>query len=252
VSTALVQLLGTGTAFNADGRGSQAVLVRPAGGPGLLLDVGPTAPAAMMRFGVATDGIDRLLVTHLHGDHTAGWPLLALHLRFNDRRQRPFHVHGPRGSRRCLEGLLALCYDDVVAGPGLGFDVVYHELELAAAAGLEAGALRFDTLPMDHHPTSLAYRLRLGSRVLAVSGDTRWCANLELLARGVDLLILECTSIEPHPHAHVSLRELRQRAERLECGRIVLVHLPDEVAADLAADPIPRVCAGHDGLELVL
>jgi ribonuclease BN (tRNA processing enzyme) len=246
-----VQLLGTGTAFNEDGRGSQAILVRPAAGGALLLDVGPTAPAAMMRFGVATDGIDRLLVTHLHGDHTAGWPLLALHLRFLDRRSRPFHVHGPAGVRACLEGLLGLCYDDVVAA-GLGFEVRYQELALAVARDLEAGELRFDALPMEHHRTSLAYRLRLGSRVLAVSGDTRWCSNLELLARGADLLILECTSREPHPHAHVSLRELREKIDRLECERIVLIHLPDEVAVELAADPIPRVACGHDGLELQL
>jgi ribonuclease BN (tRNA processing enzyme) len=252
MASAQVQFLGTGTAFHSDGRGSQSILVRPAEAPSLLLDLGPTGPAAMMRFGVATDEIDRLLVTHFHGDHTAGWPFLALHLRFQDARSRPFHVHGASGVGRHLEGLMGLCYDDIVAGAGLGFEVRYHEFAVEEARDQDAGRARFDVLPMDHHPSSVAYRLRIGDRSLAVSGDTRWCSNLERLAEGTDLLILECTSVAPHPHAHVSLAELRERVGRLTSARIVLTHLPDDVAVALAEDPIPRVTASYDGMNLEL
>jgi ribonuclease BN (tRNA processing enzyme) len=252
VAQGRVQFLGTGTAFHTDGRGSQSIHLQPDSRAGVLLDIGPTAVAAMMRFGIRTDSIDRLFITHLHGDHTAGWPFLALHMRFMDHRARPFHVHGPLGLRDCLEGLLRLCYADIVDAAGLGFEVQYHELEVAAASDLSAGDLRFDALPMDHHASSLAYRLRVGDRRLAVTGDTRWCANLERLAQGTDLLIVECTSLEPYPHAHVSLAELRSKVGRLPSRQIVLIHLPDEVAVALAEDPIPRVTASYDGMELVL
>jgi hypothetical protein len=58
--------------------------------------------------------------------------------------------------------------------------------------------------------------------------------------------------VELHEHAHVSLGEIRERAKRLGSCNVVLVHLPDEVAAALAADPIPRVSASYDGLLLDL
>ncbi len=246
---AQLQFLGTGTAFHTDGRGSQCILVQPAPpAPPFLVDLGPTAMAAVMRMGVDLERLGRLFITHLHGDHVAGWPFLLLHLNFVERRSRPLDVHGPEGVRGCLEGLMQLCYRDIVEGTGLGFEIRYHELPVTTGSGLDGGPFRFDVLPMDHHPSSIGYRFDLGGRTLGVTGDTRWCANLEALARGSDVFLIECTSVNRVEQAHISLVELRERVDSLGDRRIVLVHLPDEVAAGLAADPIPRVVASHDGM----
>ncbi len=252
MGTPEIQLLGSGTAFHQDGRGSQCLVVRPTGEPPFLVDLGPTALAAAARFGVPTGELERLFVTHLHGDHLAGWPFLLLNLNFIDRRTRPFHVHGPVGVRACLEGMMRLCYPDVLDGPGLSFEVHYHEIEVREAAGLEAGAIGFDVLPMSHHPSSIGYCFNLCGKRVAVTGDTRWCPNLERLARASDLLLVECTTVERQEHAHVSLDELRSAVDRLGPCAVVLVHLTDDVAADLAANPLPRVIAGHDGMILPL
>lgn len=244
-----LQFLGTGTAFHTDGRGSQCILVQPGPpAPPFLVDLGPTAMAAVMRMGVELERLDRLFVTHLHGDHVAGWPFLLLHLNFIERRSRPLDVHGPQGVRSCLEGLMRLCYRDIVEDTKLGFEIRYHELPVTTSSGLNAGALTFDVLPMDHHPSSIGYRFDLGGKRLGVTGDTRWCANLEKLARGSDLFLIECTTVNRVEQAHVSLGEIRERVDSLGDCRVVLVHLPDEVAAGLAADPIPRVTASHDGM----
>ncbi|HXV76470.1 MAG TPA: MBL fold metallo-hydrolase, partial [Candidatus Polarisedimenticolaceae bacterium] len=87
-----VRFLGTGTAFNHAGRRSQSFLVRAAGQSPFLVDAGPTVMVPLMQEGSAYDEIDRLFVTHLHGDHTAGWPFLLLHLVILARRRRPFDV----------------------------------------------------------------------------------------------------------------------------------------------------------------
>jgi ribonuclease BN (tRNA processing enzyme) len=90
------------------------------------------------------------------------------------------------------------------------------------------------------------------SRTIGVSGDTGWCDRLERLARGSDVLILECTSRRAEAEVHLSLDEIRRNAGRLAAERIVLVHLTDEVAEALAIDPIPRVSAAHDGMLLAI
>jgi ribonuclease BN (tRNA processing enzyme) len=212
--------------------------------------VGPTALAAVERFGVDTSPLERLFVTHLHGDHVAGWPFLLLRLAFVDRRERPLEVVGPAGVRECLDGLMRHCYDDL-AGE-LGFEVRYRELPVCRSEGLVAGGTAFDVWPMEHHPTSLGYRIETGGRSVGVSGDTAWCPNLERLGQASDVVLVECTSVEPRDFPHVALEEIRERHDRLGGGEVVLVHLTDEVAADLAARPIPRTLAGYDGMALAL
>jgi len=248
-----ITFLGTGTAFHHDGRGSHSLFVRPPQGSPFLVDAAPTMMAAATRFRVDCEPVDRLFVTHLHGDHVAGWPFLFLHLVFLHGRTRPFDVFGPDGTRDTLQGLLRLCYPELVDRGR--FELRYHEIPVRETSDIAAGpGLRLDVVPVRHRPSSIGLRFHMAGvdePVVSVSGDTGWCDGLERLAAGSDLLVLECTSVQPGIEGHLSLREIRERSEALGAARIALVHLPDEVAEQLGIDPIPRVLAAHDGLELV-
>jgi ribonuclease BN (tRNA processing enzyme) len=248
MAQAELHFLGSGNAFHQDGRGSQCILIRPSAGGPFLVDLGPTAMAAAMRYEVDVSALERVFFTHLHGDHTAGWPFLLLHFNFIDRRTRPFEVNGPEGLRRCLEGLMSLCYQDVLEHPKLGFEIRYREVPVAEADGMMAGETRFAVVPMEHHASSLGFRFEVDGRWVGVTGDTQWCEGLERLARASDLLVVECTSVEPHAHAHLSLEEIRAGRDRLGGCELVLNHLTDQVATQLAADPIPGVTASYDGM----
>jgi ribonuclease BN (tRNA processing enzyme) len=250
-----ITFLGTGTAFNHDARGSQSLLFESSGAAPFLVDAGPTMMGAIMRERLDCMTIDRLFLTHLHGDHVAGWPFLLLHFVILHERRTPFEVYGPVGTRECLEGLSRLCYGELL--DRRLFDLRFHELEVAIADGMEAGpGLTLDTMPVQHHPSSIGLRFSIGNGVdacaVAVSGDTGWCDNLERLAVGADLLVLECTSVDPGADVHVSLEEVRDRIGRLDARQVVLTHLTDEVAESLAIDPVPRVSAAYDGMVLTL
>ena len=127
-----LRFLGTGNAFNTDGRGSQSLWVEPAGGEPFVVDAGPTALAAMARWKLEPGSLGRLFLTHLHGDHIAGWPFLVLYFVFAAHRSRPFAVFGPAGSRERLETLARVCYGDLLAADNLPFALDFRELPVAA------------------------------------------------------------------------------------------------------------------------
>jgi hypothetical protein len=61
-------------------------------------------------------------------------------------------------------------------------------------------------------------------------------------------LILECSSARKQSLTHLSLDEIRARRERLGRCEVVLTHLTDAVAQELALDPVPMLTGAHDGM----
>lgn len=245
-------VLGSGTAFGTDGRGAACLLLRTAEGRSLLVDVGPTCVQAAERLRVDVGSIDGLVLTHLHGDHTAGWPFLLLRMIYVDRRHTALRVVGPFGTEPMLRRLAELCYGELGSSPG--FTLRFHEVDPALGErDVALAGLRMEAIPLEHHPTSVGWRMTLDDgRVVAVSGDTRWCEGLERLADGADLLLLECTSVEPTEAAHISVAELGERRDRLRSERIVLVHLTDEVERAAANLRLDGVMASADGSRISL
>lgn len=250
---ARIVFVGTGNAFSTGGRDAACLWIEPRGQPPFLVDCGPTALAGLERAGLDPGRLTAAYFTHLHGDHTAGWPFLLLHAAFVARRTNALRVVGPQGTRARLELLATSCYEDLVTNGKLAFPLRHTELPVRRSSGRRSHeGVSLDTVPLVHHPTSLGYRFHLPGLVVGVSGDTAWCPELVTLARGCDLLVLECTCLKKPDYPHVSLEELRAGRSKLEVPRIVLVHTSDDVARAHARRPIPGVRVAKDGMILAV
>ena len=71
-----VQFLGTGGPLASGGRLQSGILIQSARGC-YLVDCGMTALVSMSRFDIDPGAIDAVLITHLHGDHYGGLPLIS-------------------------------------------------------------------------------------------------------------------------------------------------------------------------------
>lgn len=199
-------------------------------GEGILFDPGEGAQRQMLRAGVAAHDIDRICVTHFHGDHSLG--LAGVIQRINlDRVPHPVTAHYPRSGQRFFDRLrYATAY--------------YETVEIAEAPvdtdGPTAGtdAYTLEARRLDHSVESYGYRLvepdgrRMLPERLAAHGvtgpdvgllqregelrgvrledvsevrrgqrfafvmDTRLCDAVYELADGCDLLVIESTFLD--------------------------------------------------------
>lgn len=237
-----VTTLGTGDAFGSFGRAHSGILVDAARGC-LLIDPGPAILPQLQKAHRPASAVDGVLITHLHGDHVAGLPFLLLDYQFASRRRRRLVVAGPRGSTKRLTTLATACYREL-SQDKLRFPVVYREVSPGDEFTL-SGA-RVSAFRMNHSRSGLClgYRIRIGGKTIAVTGDTTWCEALVTLSDGADLLLIECTTYSTNISSHLNYRQIARRRNELRVRRIVLTHVGEELLrhARQVRLPIARDC----------
>lgn len=241
-----IVFLGTGTP-NADPERSGPALAVVVGEQAYLVDFGPgvvrRAAAATARGIPALEPhrLDLAFLTHLHSDHTAGYPDLIL-TPWTLERDRPLRVYGPPGLRAMTKRILAAYRQDVQmrlfglepANPD-GWRVEVHEVRPGVIYRDEQVSV--EAIPVRHGswPHAYGYKFTTPDRVIVISGDTAPSEALVEAARGCDVLVHEVYSAEAfasrppewqryHRRFHTSTAELAELARRIRPGLLILNH----------------------------
>lgn len=191
-----VVLLGTGTPSpdpSASGPATAVVV-----GPRVFLfDAGAGVMRRMAAAHLLGNGVTALFLTHLHSDHTLGYPDLIF-TSWVKGRHRPLQAYGPHGTKAMTDNIIAAWSDDEdVRTNGLehesrnGYAVTVHEI--TGGVIYDSGGVRVTAIPVLHGSwkEALGYRIDTPTRSIVISGDTRPSDALENAARGVDVLVHE-------------------------------------------------------------
>jgi ribonuclease BN (tRNA processing enzyme) len=220
--------IGTSDAFGAGGRRQSAVFVRGERG-GMLFDCGATTNTGLSQLGLVRDEVDVILVSHFHGDHFGGIPAFLYAALYTDQRRHPIEIVGPPDIEARVH-TLARAMGHHLDGRDWTFPV--HFREIRPEQSMNAGPAEIQAFATEHQPDShpQGYRVTLGRDVIAYSGDTGWFEDLPRRIAGSDLFICECTLHRAQLDFHLSLQELREHRDDLDCGRLILTHLGEEMA----------------------
>lgn len=265
METAIVDItfLGTGSAFSAGRRSNVALLVETVS-LRMLVEAGPTVVQQLARVRLKARDISHLFVSHSHGDHSLGFPMLALNRLPSP---PPLTVYSGAGTATTLKGLLALAYHGFDDGQ---LNLHWRELSEQGLDGIElveGVTLRTAVVPHPANVPTLAARWDFadGTSVAFVT-DTRPCAAAVELARGCDLLIHEAgfsAVLEPDvdisEYYHSTAQQAGEVARRAGCPRLALVHLgpeigeqPDVLAEEARAGTNLEVAVPEDGERMSL
>ena len=102
-------IVGSGDAFGSGGRLNTCFFLETAKAS-LLVDCGASALPALKGQGIAPNGVDAVILSHLHGDHFGGLPFFLLDARFLSRRDKPLLIAGPLGTRERLTAAMEVFF----------------------------------------------------------------------------------------------------------------------------------------------
>lgn len=217
-----VVLLGTGTPVPDPDRSGPATAI-VVGDSAYLVDFGPgivrRAKAAVLDRGISAlepANLKVAFVTHLHSDHTAGYPDLIL-TGWTAGRRTPLEVYGPSGLQSMTEHILQAYQIDIQTrtnpegiqrGIPDGWRVNAHEIKPGVV--YKDAKVTVTAFPTKHAMESYGYRFDTPDRSIVISGDTSPTEETIKACNGCDVLIHDAQTLEwfsklpEGPHAFIS------------------------------------------------
>src|SRR5215831_7826591 len=241
-----IVFLGTGTPNADPDRSGPAVAIVVNDQP-YLVDFGPgVVRRASLAFrngvkGLALPKLTRAFVTHLHSDHTVGYPDLIFTPWVLDRKE-PLEVFGPWGLKAMTGHILAAYKEDIDirlhglehANPG-GYKVIAHEVKPGVIYKDANVTVKAFLVRHGSWKQAFGYRFETPDRTIVISGDTAPTDSIVENCKQCDVLIHEVYSQagfatrtparqQYHSHFHTSSKELAAIATRAKPGMLILYH----------------------------
>jgi ribonuclease BN (tRNA processing enzyme) len=273
LSKTRVVLLGTGNpAPNPDRSGpATAIIVKDTA---YLIDFGPgvvrRAEAAAVSRGIKALEPTKLrvaFVTHLHSDHTVGYPDLIF-TPWTVGRRVPLEIYGPTGLKAMTEHILEAYRVDIETRtnpdgnqrtfPG-GHKVNAHEIKTGVVYKDEN--VTVSAFATKHAMESYGYRFETPDRSIVISGDTNPTQATIDACHGCDVLIHEAhtpTWLATRPESfqqfaakcHSTTVELAELARKAKPRLLILYHYsslsPEELFDDMLARYPGHFVIGRD------
>lgn len=212
-------------------------------GPGLVRQAAQLTP----QYGGYIAALDaknlkRGFLTHLHSDHTVGYPDLILTPWVMERNE-PLEVYGPPGTKLLTTHILRAYQADIhyrlyglETANDNGWRVNVHEIQDGIIYNDKNVTVEAFSVVHGTWPDAFGFRFHTPDKSIVISGDTTPCENIRIFSQDADILIHEAyyqfafNHMDPtwrnyHASHHTSTYQLANLAEKSQPGLLVLYHV---------------------------
>ena len=149
-----IAFLGTGGSWPSPERNVSAIALKR-GSEVILFDCGEGTQRQLMKSTVSFMQINKIFITHFHGDHFLGLPGLVQSMSLNDRKTK-LEIFGPEGTIQLVQTIMDLGYYTP------SYPVLIHDLE--AGDIIEFEEYKVSVAEADHNVPGLMYSLEENPR----------------------------------------------------------------------------------------
>ena len=239
-------LLGTGTPFADPERSgpSLAIVVKD---QSYIVDCGPgvVRRASTLSKEIPALGaiqLKKLFITHLHTDHTVGYPDMIFTPAVLDR-NAPLEVYGPKGIKSMTNHILKaykkdikIRIDGLEMGDKRGYVVDIHEIKPGLIYQDELVKVYAFKVSHGNWDQAYGFRFETPDKVIVISGDATYSEELVKNAMNCDILVHEVFSQKGldkredrwkkyHSTFHTSPTQLGNIANQVNPKLLVLTHI---------------------------
>lgn len=240
-------------------------------GPGLIRQAAAMSP----RYGGTIEGLDvknikHAFLTHLHSDHTTGYPDLIL-TPWVMGRDEPLKVYGPEGINDMTNHIIEAYREDIryrlygdEPANNKGWRVNSHEFTNEGVIFRDTNII-VEAFPVPHGtwPNAWGFRFTTPDKTIVISGDSSPSEKIIEYATGSDILIHEVYYHKAyeskdqfwtnyHAQHHTSTYELADIANKAQPKLLVLYHIlfwgatDDELLKEISVKYNGKVIVGKD------
>lgn len=218
-------------------------------GENWLVDCGEGTQQQMIKFSLMQEhkkdrinpfNLDRIFITHLHGDHILGLFGLLI-ARSMAGQKKILYLVGPKGLKKLVDSVLEATQSK------LFYNLSIQELDDKPQSDipltlLEEPKIVVTTLPLMHRLPCFGYRIDLKStqktQSVAIFGDSIPCKNIISLAYKTDYMIFEATYMHDladlaAERMHSTTVQAAEIASLAQCKHLVITHLSGRYNGDL-------------------
>jgi len=212
-----VTLLGTASCTPQASRSSTSLLVEH--DKVYLIECGGETPRQVLRAGYKLNDIGTIILTHMHGDHALGLPVLLQSMEIL-KRNKKLKVYCPPDAEAIVRITTEFSFPGLWSH--LPYEVAVEEIkgeEVALDGGLRVALAAHSVV---------SYSCRIGG--LTYSSDTSPCERTIKLAKGSKVLVHEASVTSDleaiaNKHGHSSARQAGVVAAKAGVEKLILVHM---------------------------